>query len=126
MWAYRQSTGEMFLNLDLLAKGYSGYGDMKNDPSKQEVPNQGPIPRGKWKIVALHTVTDKVGPFVLELSPEPGTETFGRFGFLIHGDSISKPGTASHGCIILPRAAREAIWHTVLGDPNQRIIEVVA
>ena len=123
MWIYRQSTGLLHRDdaPDLFGTGYSGYGDMKNDPSKQEVPNQGPIPRGKWRVTALRVDTEHRGPFVLELSPEPGTEVFGRSAFLIHGDSISKPGTASHGCIILPRAAREVIWHS--GD---RLLEVVA
>ena len=49
------------------------------------------------------------GPFVLRLTPAPTNEMFGRDGFLIHGDSIEHPGSASHGCIILPRAIREAI-----------------
>jgi hypothetical protein len=52
--------------------------------------------------------------------PDPGTETFGRGEFRIHGDSIAHPGTASHGCIILPRAVRDAIWRS--GD---RALEVV-
>jgi len=33
----------------------------------------------------------------------------GRSAFLIHGDSIAAPGTASHGCIILARPDRERI-----------------
>jgi hypothetical protein len=36
----------------------------------------------------------------------------GRGGFLIHGDSISHPGDASDGCIILTRPEREAIVKT--------------
>jgi len=36
--------------------------------------------------------------------------TFGRDGFLIHGDSVRHPGDASEGCIILPRRFRERIW----------------
>ena len=50
-----------------------------------------------------------VGPFALPLTPMPGTDTFGRFAFLIHGDSIVHPGTASEGCIILLRDARNQI-----------------
>ena len=53
------------------------------------------------------------------LAPEPGTETFGRSGFMIHGDNIKAPGTASEGCIIQVRAIREAFWNS--GD---REIEV--
>jgi hypothetical protein len=52
--------------------------------------------------------------------PDRGTETFGRSEFRIHGDSIAHPGMASHGCIILPRAVRDAIWRS--GD---RALEVV-
>lgn len=40
--------------------------------------------------------------------------------FRIHGDSIRAPGTASHGCIILPRAIRDRIWAS--GD---RALQVV-
>jgi hypothetical protein len=43
---------------------------------------------------------------IQDLAP---TGTSPRTGFLIHGDSIEHPGTASHGCIIMPRAIREAI-----------------
>src|ERR1035438_5538324 len=43
---------------------------------------------------------------VQALTPESGTNTFGREGFLIHGDSVQNPGTASHGCIILPQLGR--------------------
>jgi hypothetical protein len=45
----------------------------------------------------------------MALLPCDGTDTLGRAGFLIHGDSVKAPGTASHGCIILPRAIRDRI-----------------
>jgi hypothetical protein len=47
---------------------------------------------------------------VLRLEPEPDTDTFGRAGFLMHGDSGAHPGEASEGCIIMPRNVREAVW----------------
>jgi len=34
---------------------------------------------------------------------------FGRSNFLIHGDSVVHPGTASEGCIIAARYIREDI-----------------
>jgi hypothetical protein len=34
---------------------------------------------------------------------------FGRSAFFIHGDSRTRPGTASNGCIILSRPTRTAI-----------------
>jgi len=58
---------------------------------------------------------------VLKLNPAPSTDTHGRGGFLMHGDSKEHPGSASHGCVILPRAVREEVWNS--GD---RELEVVA
>jgi hypothetical protein len=71
----------------------------------------GPVPQGKWKFGApfFH---DHAGPYVLRLFPEQGTKTFGRSGFLIHGDSMRLPGSASHGCIILARELRMQMWES--------------
>lgn len=113
-WTYAQSTGGFYdLNLQKVADGYSGYGECKNQPGSQQVPDAGPIPVGDWKIIGPPTDTDSHGPFVLRLEPCPGTETFGRSEFLIHGDSKENPGFASRGCIILPRPIREKIWASV-------------
>ena len=117
-YVYEQATGRMFtredgLN-DLLATGYSGStaDGGKNNPDKQCESDIGPIPRG------IYSIGDPFAgpsPFSLRLTPEPGNEMCGRSGFLIHGDSIAAPGTASHGCIILPRPARERIYQARLG-----------
>jgi hypothetical protein len=45
---------------------------------------------------------------------------FGRSGFLIHGDSIIRPGTASRGCIILAREIREQI--AASGDADLEVV----
>jgi hypothetical protein len=45
----------------------------------------------------------------MRLEPDAGTDTRGRAGFLIHGDNTAMDHTASHGCIILPRATRLTI-----------------
>lgn len=109
MNTYSQSSGK-FTCQALIAFGYSGNGDGKNNPAKQDVHNVGPIPQGEWTIVGEPFDTTTHGPFVLRLEPKDGTETFGRSGFLIHGDSVTHPGTASEGCIILPRIMRQTIW----------------
>ena len=70
---------------------------------------------------ALRETGASTGPFTLVLAPAPGTETHGRSAFRIHGDSIRLPGTASHGCIILPRPVREAIWAS--GDRDLEVVE---
>lgn len=114
-WLYDRRTGnlwQMQTPPSVVAKGYAGKGDHKNKPESEGIENEGPIPGGLWTIIALLEKTPDHGPFVLRLLPNEGTKTFGRDGFLIHGDSISAPGTASLGCIILPRAAREKIWQS--------------
>lgn len=110
-WAYKQSTGWIAHNGKNIAKGYSGAGDGKNNPEMQDVPNIGPIPVGKYTI-GDPSDTKTHGPYVLDLTPDPENEMFGRFAFLIHGDSVVNPGTASEGCIILPRKVRVQIWES--------------
>lgn len=121
MWTYAQKTGELLLNGKHIANGYSGFDSGKNNPDMQAVPNAGPIPQGGWTIVGPPVNTADHGPFVLRLQPADGTVTFGRAGFLMHGDSIGNPGCASHGCIIMPRNIREQVWQS--GDTS---LEVVA
>lgn len=111
MWGWHQGSGELWRDDRMYATGYSGYGEGKNNPALQGVPNVGPIPRGSYTIGPPEAVTvpGPHGPFVLRLTPLPGTDTEGRDGFLIHGDSTEHPGGASHGCVILPRLVREQI-----------------
>jgi len=117
MWQYKISTGELSLNGVFRGTGYSGKddgdnvpepGEGKNDPTKVTERGIGPLPPGKYKIGLPHH-HPTAGPVTMRLHPQPGTETFGRSGFLIHPDSINAPGTASHGCIVLSRLLRLAI-----------------
>ena len=108
MWIYDQATGALSRNDSPVATGYSGFGDGKNNPAMENVPDKGPLPRGVYIIGPPHD-TPTHGPHVMALTPVDGANTFGRSGFLIHGDSIEHPGTASHGCIILPRPIRDQI-----------------
>lgn len=109
-WTYNSSNGVLARAGNIVSVGYSGFAAGKNNPLLENESNVGPIPRGRWKIVGEPFDSPEHGPFCLRLQSEPGTETFGRSGFLIHGDSIVHPGMASKGCIILLRAHREDIW----------------
>jgi|SRR5277367_3202942 len=122
MWTYIQSTGQMFNPAGMmLAQGYSGAGSIgKNNPSLEHLPNVGPIPEGQYSIGPASD-TDTHGPCVMRLTPDPKNEMFGRDGFLIHGDSIENPGTASEGCIIMPRFARDAI-----NTSEDKVLQVLA
>lgn len=120
-WRYEQSTGILTRDGVYFCRGYSGHGVGKNNPNMETVPNIGPIPKGKWKLTAM-TDTQEHGPRVIRLRAVPGTATtYGRDGFLIHGDSIAAPGEASQGCIIIGRFHRELMWNTKDVD-----LEVVA
>lgn len=125
MWVWDQSAGILSRNGKLISRGYSGKGRGRNNPALQGVPGVGPIPQGRWKIGAPYNSAN-VGPYVLPLHAVDGSiddvhQPTGRSAFRCHGDSISAPGTASRGCIILPRAVREAIWKS--GDRDLEVIQ---
>jgi hypothetical protein len=107
-WKYIQANGNLIFGGKLIAAGYSGFGPGKNNPAMQSIPNVGPIPVGKYTI-GLAFESEKDGPVVMHLMPAEETETFGRGGFLIHGDNAAHMGSSSHGCIILSRPVRLAI-----------------
>lgn len=121
MWTWIQRDGEMLFNGAHFARGYAGLGLGKNNPDLEGAKGVGPLPRGRWKIVGEPFNDEHTGPFCLRLAPNTGTDTLGRSGFLIHGDAIgAQSGKASRGCIILPRAARVAIWES--GDPDLLVV----
>jgi len=124
-WRYEQKTGRLLHYADdestaeRVAIGYSGAGEGKNNPAMQDVQNVGPLPIGQYTI-GEPTDTKTHGPYVLHLTPDPANEMYGRSGFLIHGDSVVEPGTASEGCMIFSRTIREKVW-----DSGDRQLEVV-
>ena len=109
MWTYIQTTGHIIDPHDrLLGTGYSGLAGDKNDPADQGIQGCGPIPQGEWNIGDAED-SPTLGPIAMPLTPAAGTDTLGRSGFYIHGDSIQHPGSASHGCMILARDIRAQI-----------------
>ena len=107
-WIYQQVSGTLYsADGEMVYTGYSGHGDGLNNPAYENVPDVGPIPRGSFVIGTPHD-SETHGPVVLPLTPMESTETFGREGFLMHGDEVEHPGQhlASHGCIIMPRTIR--------------------
>lgn len=107
-WIYRQSTGELYRNGRKVATGYSGLGVAKNNPLAQHERNLGPIPQGAY-LIGQERESEEHGPVAIPLIPVTGTETYGRGSFMVHGDSVQHPGSASHGCIIVNRPIREQI-----------------
>ncbi len=117
-WEYKQSSGELWRNGQKIAQGYSGKEAGKNNPSMEHFTDIGPIPRGKYRIDSPRNSVN-TGLYVLPLLAIDHA-AHGRTSFQIHGDSIKSPGTASSGCIIMPRAIREKIW-----DSHDRELGVV-
>jgi hypothetical protein len=123
MWTYQQTTG-FILNPDgeHVFTGYSGAGHVaatgRNNPDMQDVVATGPIPQGTYSIGPPY-FNPKTGPTTMNLDPLPGTNTFGRSAFRIHGNNATDD--ASEGCIIhSPAGDRMSIW-----DSGDHVIQVV-
>jgi hypothetical protein len=120
MWTYRINDGTMTRD-GLSFVGYSGAGhdraEGRNNPDMQHEIGVGPIPVGTYEIGMPH-YSAQTGPYTMNLDPLPGTNTFGRTLFRIHGNNAQND--ASHGCVILPPNARRAVW-----DSGDHVLEVV-
>lgn len=123
MWQYEQISGKLRdSDGNVVGIGYSGGGDGKNNPLMEHVVDVGPIPAGTYTIEGPPINTKAHGPYVLKLTPDANTTAFikslGRdpATFLMHGDSIPHPGTASEGCVIQDRMTRERVNSTLATD----------
>lgn len=115
-WTYRQRDGELTHNGEFVGAGYSGRGEARNNPDMEAVPNEGPIPRGRYRVAGAR-FSQRLGPCVMNLDPI-GHDALGRTDFRIHGDNANHD--ASHGCIILGPLIRRAI-----ADSGDQTLEVV-
>jgi len=109
MWLYKINTGELTHDGEFVGTGYSGAGIDRNNPDAVATHNMGPIPPGNWHLSSSYDDPHK-GKNCFRLSPNEGTNVFGRSGFLIHGDNSTH--TASEGCIILGPSIRQEIAST--------------
>lgn len=123
MWTFVQRTGAIFHDGQVKGAGYSGCGAGKNNPSMQRDRNAGPIPAGFYTIAGLINEDAVCGEYVLVLAPDAANEMFGRDGFRWHGDSIERPGQASHGCIVSPRPLRVDAWEGT--DHNLQVVSEI-
>ncbi len=122
MWKYAQETGKLTNPTgSMVCIGYSGHAEGLNNPAMEHVEGVGPIPRGTWEVGRFFDDPGGKGPLVAHLTPASGFDTFGRGGFMIHGDNSKGDHSASHGCIILPRLIREQILAS-----RDRTLEVTA
>ena len=117
MWTYRQEDGELLHDGKFVGTGYSGTRQGRNNPYMQQVEGVGPIPRGRYTIGAAYDDAH-LGPCVMHLDAAPGTDTFGRSLFRIHGDNARHD--ASEGCVILGPSIRSEIADS--GDHDLTVI----
>ena len=122
-WTYRQNSGALVNPTgSVIAFGYSGHAEGVNNAALQETRDIGPIPCGGWTLGAPAD-HPALGPYAIPLAADAMTDTFGRSGFFVHGDlkdAASHPHEASHGCVILPRLIRMAMWTS--GDHRLQVV----
>lgn len=93
---------------NVIAAGYSGHMEGRNNPDAAAVHSIGPLPVGDYLIGSPMTVP-VLGPLAYPLTPGPANQMYGRSGFWIHGDNTSHPGMSSDGCIVM-----DYIWRAAL------------
>jgi RHS repeat-associated protein len=116
--SYSQSTGHLKCvdsdtgNIVADGNGYSGNPAGKTNPDMQGVDSVGPIPRGNYGTGPAQN-SPNTGPITIPLSYLGGDEPFpaNRSPNLmrIHGDSLSHPGKASTGWIVMDPGTRKKI-----------------
>ena len=125
MWCFESRTGKWFDPTGaLVVKGYAGGNCGKNkeginNPDKQNVEKIGPLPEGMYSLGQL-ILESHLGAYAIQLIPDADNQMFGRKDFFCHGDTTPS-GNASEGCLILPRAIREALWKS-----TDRRVKVIA
>lgn len=127
MWTYHSDTGVLEHNGVVIGRGYSGHApnssgvppDGINNPLLEADPDVGPIPRGQYAIGKFFNDSEK-GPIVADLIPLPQIQTFGRSGFMMHGDNVEMDETASLGCIIMAHDIRANVASS--GDTALQVV----
>jgi RHS repeat-associated protein len=127
-WRYQQTTGQLDHVDDTtgavtnIGTGYAGRGDGYNNPNMQNIQDVGPIPQGTYTIGPAYN-HQNLGPTVMNIDPNPGTDTFGRSLFRIHGYNGLANNTASSGCIVQNPVVRNRVRTGVNNGDNQ--LEVI-
>ena len=113
---YYQATGRLTCTkakLDI--KAYSGKGKHKNNPASEGIKDQGPIPKGRYKIGGVQTHPN-LGKFTFHLVPDNSTKAhirnLGRNpnSFFIHGKRSINSNDDSKGCIVFsPKEIRKQL-----------------
>ena len=118
MWTYTIATGEM-TDGNHQFFGYSGHGLGLNNPAMEGTRDVGPAPEGLYSIGPWHDAPH-LGPCVSLLSPVDH-DADGRTGLYIHGDNRLGNHSASDGCIIMDKIARQTMRNS--NDTSLNVIK---
>lgn len=126
MWTYLSRYGTLLQDGDVIATGYSGHGEGRNNPALQFVKNTGPIPEGIYEMTLepIGSHAPKLTDPVIRFTPIAGTDTKGRAGFLCHGDNTAHD--ASDGCMIFNHPTRMLMVSGILRKNPDNKLEVQA
>lgn len=116
-WTYSQASGALRgPAAAIVGVGYSGTGAGLNNPAMQDVRDVGPLPCGWWTIGPAYE-HPHLGTLTMDLTPDAGTNTYGRDDFRIHGDNAARNFSASKGCMVQDHGPRSQ----VAGSPVRRL-----
>jgi hypothetical protein len=119
-WRYVQNTGCLFDPHGKLAgAGYSGHGQGMNNHAMETVRGVGPLPCGSYTIGDAYDDAH-LGPCVMHLDANSGTDTHGRSLFRMHGDNSAHNHSASDGCLIFGPDIR----NRVADDDDDQLVVV--
>ena len=111
MFIYEQGSGRLLHrsgdSVRLIATGYAGAPACIDDPAKDHIHQCGPLPKGTYRCRVLKH--PRFAAPAIKLDPEKGTRMYRRSGFYIHGDNDRGDRSASSGCIIVGKQAREYV-----------------
>ena len=102
---WSQSRGSMTTDDGrLIAVGFAGNHDGRNNPDMQSVHDVGPLPQGVYRVGAWGPHAE-LGQLSAPLTQIAG-ETYGRSGFYIHGPGGADPSQCSKGCVVIEHSQR--------------------
>jgi hypothetical protein len=111
---------------------HAGQGEGLNNPRMQNVAMKGPLCVGKYHFgpfqdgSAYGPSFARLGKFISRLTPEEGTQLFGRKDFCFHGGANppTVPPTDSEGCIVTDHVARQAVadYIAATGDDELEVV----
>ena len=109
MVTFDRASGNIGIDSACIGVGYSGAPGHVGVCADEALHALGPIPAGRW-IIGDPYDHPVLGPCCMNLTPAPGTETFGRGDFRIHADNASKPPkSSSEGCLVASHDTRARI-----------------